>query len=100
MKIFNQPNLWHAAINFYQPHDYGGSSEIINKDRFGHVRLFSDKEDLPLIKPKTALNNKNEFNIVFDPQVDLEKADMGKIDKPLIKEWEELVGNAKIAIID
>jgi hypothetical protein len=64
------------------------------------VRLFSDKEDIPLIKPKTALSNKNEFNIVFDPPVDPVRADMSKIDKPLLKEWEEEVGNAKLDIID
>ena len=53
-----------------------------------------------MIKPKTALSNKNEFNVVFEPQVDPDKADMSKIEKPLLKNLDEEVGNAKMQIID
>ena len=61
-KVFNNSTLWHAVLDFYLPHDYGGNNDCIDP-RYQQLNIFPENKDIPIIRPKTTLNNKNEFNV-------------------------------------
>jgi hypothetical protein len=61
VKVFQEPKLRHAVLDFYLPHEFGGLSDPLDP-RYAHLNIFPETMDLPLIKPKTTVNNKNEFN--------------------------------------
>lgn len=60
-KIFSDNKYRHAVIDFYLPHEYGGLGDTIDP-KYQQVNIFPETMDLPLIMPKTTLQNKNEFN--------------------------------------
>jgi hypothetical protein len=45
--------------------------------------------DLPLIKPKTTMNNKNEFSVNIEKTSAVDVADMELFPKTILKEWEQ-----------
>jgi hypothetical protein len=45
--------------------------------------------DLPIIRPKTTLNNKNEFNVNIEKIAKIDVADMNYFPKTILKDWEE-----------
>jgi hypothetical protein len=51
------------------------------------MNTFPDTMDLPVIKPRTTLQNKNEFNIVIN-KPDKKEADMTLFPKLILKEAE------------
>jgi hypothetical protein len=61
--------------------------------KYSHLNLFPEWKDLPVIKPRTTVNNKNEFNVEIDRRLDHNgaplTADMSLFPKPLLKEAEE-----------
>lgn len=90
-KIFSITSLWHPILNFYLPHDYGGMADYADFDAYGHLRTYGENVDLPVIKPKTTSNNKNDFHIVFEKENLQETIDSKTLNKPIIKEWETTV---------
>jgi hypothetical protein len=44
--------------------------------------------DLPLIKPKTTMNNKNEFSVNIEKIAPVDVADMAFFPKNILKDWE------------
>jgi hypothetical protein len=60
-KIFKENKLWHAVLDFYLPHEYGGMGDCLD-EKYTQLNMYLNTMDLPLIKPKTTQNNKNEFN--------------------------------------
>jgi hypothetical protein len=67
--------LRHARLDFYLPHEYGGLGKP--KDpRYEYVNTFPESRDLPVIKPKTTVSNKNEFHINIEHTADADVADM------------------------
>lgn len=93
IKIFNNSNLYHfGVINFYLGHDFGGANEPLNKEQYGHIPLYKENQEIPILKPKTTLNNKNEFHINFpiNPEAQtLTQEEMRKIIKPVVRQWEQ-----------
>ena len=51
--------------------------------------MFPETMDLPIIKPKTTLNNKNEFNVNIEKTAQIDVTDMHYFPKTILKEWEE-----------
>lgn len=49
-------------MDFYLPHEYGGLGDPIDQ-KYQQTNIFAENRDLPVIKPRTTINNKNEFNI-------------------------------------
>ena len=45
--------------------------------------------DIPVIKPRTTVNNKNEFNVVIQKTAEVDIADMSLFDKPLLQDAKE-----------
>jgi len=43
--------LYHDLLNFDLPHTYGGFGHPVDLE---HVNLFTEEEELPLIKPHTV----------------------------------------------
>ena len=49
-------------MNFYLPHEFGGFGEpLFEKHLYDNFNVYSDNEDLAIIKPK--FTDKNEFKI-------------------------------------
>ncbi|CDW73783.1 UNKNOWN [Stylonychia lemnae] len=86
-KIFSESKLWHAVLDFYLPHEYGGLGEY-HDQKYSQLNLFLDTMDLPLIKPKTTQNNKNEFNVNIEStgQVQNGASDMHLFPKLVLQE--------------
>ena len=34
-KVFNNSSLWHAVLDFYLAHDFGGSGDVSDKLKYG-----------------------------------------------------------------
>lgn len=58
MKVFQDRKLYHGAINFYLPHDFGGANDPLEGGL--NLNLYSEKEELPIIMPKTIPSMKSE----------------------------------------
>ena len=63
-KRLENKKLRHPVLDFFTPHELGGLGETI-EDRYLQVNQIPDTIDIPIIKPKTSLNNKNEFNVAI-----------------------------------
>jgi len=61
MKIFQDKKLLHPVLDFFLPHELGGLGDC-QDPKYALLNTFPDTKDLPLIKPKTTTQNKNEFN--------------------------------------
>ena len=61
MRVFKETRLKHAVLDFYLPHEYGGLADGADA-RYKQLNTFPETKDLPIIKPKTTQQNKNEFN--------------------------------------
>ncbi len=85
-KIFNEKRVTanHLFLNFFLPHEFGGLGDPIDT-KYSQLNLFPEWMDLPVIKPRTTVNNKNEFNVVI-PKKEGFVADMTLFQKPLLKE--------------
>ncbi len=79
-------NLNHPSLNFCLPHEFGGLGDPVDKC-YEYMNTFPDTMDLPVIKPRTTLQNKNEFNIVIN-KPDKKEADMTLFPKLILKEAE------------
>lgn len=78
----------HPKIDFYLPHEFGGLGEPI-EPRYQQVNIFPETRDLPVIKPRTTVNSKNEFNVKIEKIEDFQGyADMSLF-KKTVKELEE-----------
>lgn len=53
------------------------------------MNKFHDNVDLPVIKPRTTVNNKNEFNVAITRMSEFEVADMKFFDRPVLVQAEE-----------
>jgi hypothetical protein len=60
-KIFAEKKLFHPVLDFYLPHEFGGLGDCLDP-KYTYINTFPDTKDLPIIRPKTTTNNKNEFN--------------------------------------
>lgn len=60
-KVFQDKKLFHPVLDFYLPHEFGGIGDPMDQ-KYQLVNIFPDSKDIPIIKPKTTTNNKNEFN--------------------------------------
>jgi hypothetical protein len=56
------------VLDYHTPHEFGGLGDCI-KPQYNSVNLFQDNRDIPMIFPKTATNNKNEFNVGLEQVV-------------------------------
>ncbi len=65
MRIFDNNKLKHPVMDFYMPHDFGGLG-VPQDPKYRQMNVFLDTMDLPVIKPKTTVNNKNEFNVALE----------------------------------
>lgn len=54
LSVGKRKELAHETLNFMLPHNYGGFGDPTD---LGHVNLFTDEVDLPLIKPFTVQQN-------------------------------------------
>lgn len=52
------------------------------------MNIFPETKDVPVIKPRTTVNNKNEFNVNIEKTSQYEVADMKVFKKP-VKEMAE-----------
>eukprot|EP00347_Sterkiella_histriomuscorum_P006380 403352981 len=88
-KIFSDNKYRHAVIDFYLPHEYGGLGDCMNP-QYSQLNTFPETMDLPLIKPKTTLQNKNEFNVNIEKTAQLagDHADMSLFTKHILMEPE------------
>lgn len=64
-KRFDQKKLYHAKLDFYLPHEYGGMGDPIEV-RYSQLNTFPDTKDVPVIKPRTTVASKNEFNVKIE----------------------------------
>ena len=67
---------------------------VEQKEAYAHVNIFTETQDIPIIKPKTTMNNKNEFHLVMEKR-DLPD-DMLNIKQPIIDEFEQTVFPQKL----
>lgn len=54
---------------------------------------------MPIVKPKTTIHNKNEFNIILERPLDEDRIDSKKLFKPILNDWENTVLVQKLQII-
>lgn len=67
-KRFENRKLNHAVLDFYTPHEFGGLGDCI-EERYQQINIFPDTVDIPVIKPRTTVNNKNEFNVTIQKAI-------------------------------
>jgi hypothetical protein len=80
-KIFQEIKLRHPVLDFYLPHEYGGLGDCLALEKYSTVNTFPKSKDIPLIKPKTTIQNRNEFN------VNIEKFAQNLSDSILFDKW-------------
>jgi hypothetical protein len=54
----------HPSLNFVLPHEFGGLGDPIDA-KYQQINTFPASMDLPVIKPRTTMANKNEFNVII-----------------------------------
>jgi hypothetical protein len=87
-KRFGDRNLaGNQFLNFCLPHEFGGLGDPIDP-KYQQLNLFAEWKDLPVIKPRTTVNNKNEFNVEIEKREGF-VADMSLFPKPLVREAEQ-----------
>ena len=86
-RVLDQKSSGHPFLNFCLPHEFGGLGDPVDK-KYAQLNLFPDWKDLPVIKPRTTVNNKNEFNVEIEKQEGV-VVDMSLFQKPLLKEAEQ-----------
>lgn len=77
----------HPFLNFCLPHEFGGLGDPVDT-KYSQLNLFQDWKDLPVIKPRTTINNRSEFNVEIDRREGF-TADMSLFSKPLLREAEQ-----------
>lgn len=87
-KRFEQRKLMHPKIDFFLPHDFGGLGETVDP-KYTQVNVFSDTRDLPVIKPRTTIQCKNEFNIKIEKTENVKTTADMSLFKKTVKEFEE-----------
>ena len=80
--------LRHTALDFYTPHEFGGLGEPI-EEKYKYMNTFSENIDIPVIKPRTTVNNKNEFNVAIEKTSAFDVADIKLFKKPIREQAED-----------
>lgn len=79
-KRFKENTLFNKQLDFRLPHEFGGLGESI-EERYTNINTFPQSMDLPMIKPRTTVNNKNEFNVKIEKTAGVEIANMSLFQK-------------------
>ena len=74
-------------LDFRLPHEFGGLGEPI-EEKYKYINTFPETSDLPVIKPRTTVNNKNEFNVAIVKKPSI-VADMSLFKKLLVEQGDE-----------
>lgn len=84
-KRFTNKKLSHPVLDFYLPHEFGGLGEC-TEEKYSQINIFPETVDLPVIKPRTTVNNKNEFNVQIEKIEGIDVADMSLFQKTIMSE--------------
>lgn len=84
---FDNKRLRHPVLDFYTPHELGGLGDPIDA-RYSQVNTYPDTIDIPVIRPRTTVTNKNEFNVNIVNSNDIKEADMSLFRKTLKEQAE------------
>lgn len=92
--MFQEVKLRHPVLDFYLPHEYGGIGDCMALEKYSTVNTFPKTKDIPLIKPKTTIQNRNEFNVNVEKfALSLSDSNYPLFDKWIVKKAEEPGGS-------